>query len=203
MLLRRRSFRLAATLILLSASAPMLAWGQGAPPPGTAMTPGAGMPGTGMPGAGMPSAGATAMPGANIPPPPPPGGAPSGGQTAPPPTQVQLATSLVGLWRGQGIDGGVPVSVQMLITGEGQFQQWTVFPNGFTVQIWGTYAVTPITPTSASVLISPAGWQPTQFCGSTTGGCMPLTYQQTTTQVTILDANTIQNSLGTMRRVQQ
>jgi hypothetical protein len=133
-------------------------------------------------------------------------GAPQPGATG----NVQLSISLTGTWRGPDKAAGgefPPINDIVIYHPDGSFNQWSTFQNGFTVQIWGTFKVSPITPTSGFLEVHPTGWNPTQVCPTAPHGmpgtaCAPISIPDSNEQLTVSGNDDIQVSTITLHRDQ-
>lgn len=112
--------------------------------------------------------------------------------TAPPPSPIRLVAPITGTWRTSAIVSGSQVDAVAMLDEDGNFNRFERWSFGFTVQVWGTYNVAPISPTKLQLTQRPTGWEPKQWC--VRGGlCTTLSYPETAAQFTFLDANTIRD----------
>lgn len=112
--------------------------------------------------------------------------------TAPPPSPIRLVAPITGTWRTSAIVSGSQVDAVAMLDEDGNFNRFERWSFGFTVQVWGTYNASPISPTKLQVTQRPTGWEPKQWC--VRGGlCTTLSYPETATQFTFIDANTIRD----------
>ncbi len=110
----------------------------------------------------------------------------------PPPAQVELIAPVAGTWRTSAVVSGSQVEAVAMLDANGNFNRFERWSIGLTVQIWGTYVVSPIEPTRLQMTQRPTGWQPKEWCvrGNL---CTPLTYPESATQFTFLDRNTLRD----------
>jgi hypothetical protein len=161
--------------------------------------------------AAPPVAAPVAAPAVAAPPPPPtPSPTPATNATTPPPgpkpfppalaapapvpapAQVELIAPVAGTWRTSAVVSGSQVEAVAMLDANGNFNRFERWSFGLTVQIWGTYVVSPIEPTRLQMTQRPTGWQPKEWCvrGSL---CTALTYPESAAQFTFLDRNTLRD----------
>ena len=142
--------------------------------------------------------------------PPPAVGAPAPGEetqpgvpgTPAPQTGAQLSIPLAGTWRGtmNPASGLPPIPTVIIFKDDQTYIQWMTFVNGFTVQIWGTYNLSALSPTSGMIMLSPAGWTPRETCppGALpgTGVCRPIAFAEETHPLTVRGPDAIQFGSG-------
>jgi tetratricopeptide (TPR) repeat protein len=111
---------------------------------------------------------------------------------APPPSPVKLVAPIAGTWRTSATIGGAQVEALAMLDPNGNFNRFERWSFGLTVQIWGTYTVSPISTTQLHMSQTPVGWDPKQWC---VGGsrCTPLNYPASATQFTFIDADTLRD----------
>ncbi len=137
---------------------------------------------------------------------PAPLSSPYGAPQVPPPSGVQLSTELAGTWRGEANNNGQVTPVVHILRPDGQFQTFHQVPTGQgstqVVQVWGTYSVSAMSPNQAVVHSLPIGWAPHMVCAQGSSYCMPVSFQQTSVMVEVVDANTVRTEQGTLTRQQ-
>jgi hypothetical protein len=108
------------------------------------------------------------------------------------PPQVTLLAPVEGTWAANAVMGGVRVEALALLNPDGTFNRFERWDFGLTVQIWGTYRVTPMTADRFQLSQQPTGWDPREWCvvGDV---CEPLKYPASATQFTFLDANRVRD----------
>lgn len=111
---------------------------------------------------------------------------------ATPPSQVKLIAPIMGTWRTSAAVSGAQVDVVAMLDADGNFNRFERWSFGLTVQVWGTYVASPITPTQVQLSQRPTGWEPKEWCirGDV---CTALSYPEGATQFTFLDADTIRD----------
>jgi tetratricopeptide (TPR) repeat protein len=111
---------------------------------------------------------------------------------APPPSSVELIAPIAGTWRTSATIEGAQVEALAMLDPNGNFNRFERWSFGLTVQIWGTYTVSPISATQLHMSQTPIGWDPKEWCvdGSR---CTPLNYPVSATQFTFIDPNTVRD----------
>ncbi|WP_295437875.1 HEAT repeat domain-containing protein [uncultured Thiodictyon sp.] len=113
-------------------------------------------------------------------------------QVAPPRPPAQLIASVVGSWKTTVVVGDGQVDGIAMLDADGNFNRFERWSFGLTVQIWGTYIVSPISPTLFQLSQKPTGWEPKEWCVRGTI-CKALNYPAAATQFTFLDADTLRD----------
>ena len=141
-----------------------------------------------VPAAGPPPPGPKPLPPAFATPIP----SPDVGSPSPPPLAATLIASVVGTWQTSLMLGGARVEGIAILDASGNFNRFERWDFGLTVQVWGTYTVSPISPTLFQLSQKPIGWEPREWCvrGSV---CTELNYPAAATQFTFLDADTLRD----------
>jgi|UPI00039E52D7 hypothetical protein len=121
-----------------------------------------------------------------------PAPSPDVGSPSPPPLAATLIASVVGTWQTSLMLGGARVEGIAILDASGNFNRFERWDFGLTVQVWGTYTVSPISPTLFQLSQKPTGWEPKEWCvrGSL---CTELKYPAAATQFTFLDADTLRD----------
>lgn len=114
------------------------------------------------------------------------------GTAAPPPSTVRLIAPVAGSWATSANLGGARVEGLAMLNPDGTFNRFERWDFGLTVQVWGTYTATPITPTRFQLTQRPSGWDPKEWCvmGQV---CQPLHYPVSAAQFTFIDANRVRD----------
>jgi tetratricopeptide (TPR) repeat protein len=117
---------------------------------------------------------------------------PAPSTAAPPISPAKLIAPIAGTWRTNATVGGAQVDAIAMLDPNGNFNRFERWNFGLTVQIWGTYSVSPMSATQLHMSQTPTGWDPKEWC---VGGarCTPLNYPVSASQFTFIDADTIRD----------
>jgi hypothetical protein len=121
-----------------------------------------------------------------------PAPSPDVGSPSPPPLAATLIASVAGTWQTNLVLRGARVEGIAILDANGNFNRFERWDFGLTVQVWGTYTVSPISPTLFQLSQKPIGWEPREWCvrGSV---CTELNYPAAASQFTFLDADTLRD----------
>ncbi|AUB82540.1 hypothetical protein [Candidatus Thiodictyon syntrophicum] len=121
-----------------------------------------------------------------------PAPAPGVGPPSPQPPSATLIAPVVGTWHTSLVLGGARVEGIAILEANGNFNRFERWDFGLTVQVWGTYTVSPISSTLFQLSQKPTGWEPQEWCVRD-NVCTQLNYPAAATQFTFLDADRLRD----------
>ena len=121
-----------------------------------------------------------------------PAPSPDVGSPSPPPLAATLIASVAGTWQTSLVLRGARVEGIAILDANGNFNRFERWDFGLTVQVWGTYTVSPISSTLFQLSQKPTGWEPQEWCVRD-NVCTQLNYPAAATQFTFLDADRLRD----------